>query len=831
MDESDSQSPLQTAEPVEEKPKKVSKYKRWRQIKKERKAQRKAERKAYYAEAPALVRAWHLWIKKPLIIILVVALLGGYAFYYFELYDVMVWKSVEEDMRNPVDPDIIYGQSPIDEEGAARIDAMAPYAENETWGIYVYMVGADLEDQNQNDLSTLTRELTSSAREENQSERNDQTSDYLLTFAQELRTQGLDLPEYFFQPEVPSEAYSYYVTEDVVLAEETGAATEDIGEMVSGLWSDNIRLVIQTGGATHWSDSMMNPNKTQRFVYHSGQFSEVANLPLQDSCSPETLSDFLTFCNASYPADHTMVILWDHGSGVKGYGYDSIFSSSFTLAELKDAFAAAYTPNTGKPPIDILGFDACLMATAEVADTLDGFAKYLVASEELEPGFGWDYGAWLQTMTDNPTMNAAQVGRAIVDSFTDFYMTMNENVGDYYGIQEVTLSLLDMHQSAEAYRAYRDLCSAQLRDAADDLGVLSEMGRIAGKATRFGSYVYDEVNSIDLGEYMELITVSYPKEAQRVRALLKEAVIYHRQNGSLSNAQGLAVHVPVETGSVSGLQSGLEFVYDISPYEDVTALYYYKMAGCLNEEMQARVEERTGVTPKKLDVSPFQNFSRTTPAMEDGFWSVAVSDELLDMIQSATLEVALYENDCVTYYGRDGYVVADENGNLVSEFAGQWIGLDGVPLPVEVVSVTESAISYRSKVRCDGMDYYLMFSYNRDTDAFTLGGLKEIQTGDDTVLMLNTKQLETALVGKEITPIYAVHDFTDDSDYDISGETIKIKPNSRVSLMDLPEGRYLSALVISDCRGDSYYSAVVEQQVAGGSITSQQVNFDFYASN
>src|SRR5690606_23301949 len=40
---------------------------------------------------------------------------------------------------------------------------------------------------------------------------------------------------------------------------------------------------------------------------------------------------------------------------------------------------------------DLLGFDACLMAGYEVASPLRDYGTYLLASEEVEPRFGWDW--------------------------------------------------------------------------------------------------------------------------------------------------------------------------------------------------------------------------------------------------------------------------------------------------------------------------------------------------------------------------------------------------------------------------------------------------------
>lgn len=82
---------------------------------------------------------------------------------------------------------------------------------------------------------------------------------------------------------------------------------------------------------------------------------------------------------------------WDHGGGWTGMGADETNDEDGLgideIAQgLDEGMAAA-----GVSTLDLLGFDACLMATYEVASTLAPYADYMVASEELEPGHGWNY--------------------------------------------------------------------------------------------------------------------------------------------------------------------------------------------------------------------------------------------------------------------------------------------------------------------------------------------------------------------------------------------------------------------------------------------------------
>ena len=40
---------------------------------------------------------------------------------------------------------------------------------------------------------------------------------------------------------------------------------------------------------------------------------------------------------------------------------------------------------------EFVGFDACLMGTVETAGLMASYARYMVASQETEPGCGWEY--------------------------------------------------------------------------------------------------------------------------------------------------------------------------------------------------------------------------------------------------------------------------------------------------------------------------------------------------------------------------------------------------------------------------------------------------------
>ena len=81
------------------------------------------------------------------------------------------------------------------------------------------------------------------------------------------------------------------------------------------------------------------------------------------------------------------------------------------------AFDAVWPANKENPALELVGFDTCLMATVDVAALFQNFSKYLVASEEVEPGNGWLYSGWLGELAKNPAMGGEELGIAICNTY------------------------------------------------------------------------------------------------------------------------------------------------------------------------------------------------------------------------------------------------------------------------------------------------------------------------------------------------------------------------------------------------------------------------------
>ena len=86
-----------------------------------------------------------------------------------------------------------------------------------------------------------------------------------------------------------------------------GCATEDIEEMMAVKLPENVKVIIQTGGALSWEKDNIPEDKIGRFIYDSKGLKKLEEQPQANMGEAQTLEDFLRFCTEKYPADRQMV--------------------------------------------------------------------------------------------------------------------------------------------------------------------------------------------------------------------------------------------------------------------------------------------------------------------------------------------------------------------------------------------------------------------------------------------------------------------------------------------------------------------------------------------
>lgn len=348
-------------------------------------------------------------------------------------------------------------------------------------------------------------------------------------------------------------------------------ATRTLRELLKADIPSDVRVLVQTGGAASWRTEGIDAGALQRFEVRDGKLELLETLEPASMGSGETLADFLAFSAREAPSERAAVVLWNHGGGPVGgvcydenEGYDSL-----GLDELEGAFAAGADARGGAA-YDIVGMDACLMGSAEVAATLAGEASYLVASEELEPGEGWDYGALVDALAAGDELETVDVAASICDAYW-------ERCERFETEASATLAAIDL-TAMDAVGKALDAAIDVYADADEPKRALSALADGARAAEAFGA---DEeegsapMNLVDLIGFARANAgdAGATGEAFSVLAEAADNAVVHRVAGSATaDAFGLSFYYPVsfdadELGTYTaltpfeGYASGLSRMY------------------------------------------------------------------------------------------------------------------------------------------------------------------------------------------------------------------------------------------------------------------------------
>ena len=318
------------------------------------------------------------------------------------------------------------------------------------------------------------------------------------------------------------------------LESRSGMGTSDLQEMASAKFGSNVNLLVYTGGCSNWRNNIVSNRVNQIYqVMNGGVKCLVKDAGTSSMTNPDNLAGYIQWGAKNYPADRYELILWDHGGGsVSGYGYDekNRASGSMSLSGIKSAL------DKGGIKFDFIGFDACLMATAENALMLDDYADYMVASEETEPGVGWYYTDWLTALGKNTSMPTAEIGQMIVDSFVDTCARKCPG-------QKTTLSVVDLAELANTVPEKFNSFSKSVTQMLSDKNY-QQISHARNQTREFASDTkIDQVDLVHLAENMGT------GEGKDLAKTIRGAVKYNRTSRNMTNAYGLSIYFPYRSSA------------------------------------------------------------------------------------------------------------------------------------------------------------------------------------------------------------------------------------------------------------------------------------------
>lgn len=327
-------------------------------------------------------------------------------------------------------------------------------------------------------------------------------------------------------------------------------ATGDIQEIlkVSGQ-PDDVNIVIETGGANSWASTYgISSTKLERYHVENRSLVRDAQLTYASMGLTSTLQSFIEYGLNNYPAERTGLVFWNHGGGMRGVCYDEKKNDDVLKnSEIRSAVSGALS-NCGMSgqKLEWVGYDACLMAVQDIAITNAQYFNYMIASEESEAGYGWDYDTWVDDLySKKPTTT---ILKAIVDGFIADNGGANSSSGDQ------TLSYMNLSY-AEAYKTAWENLASQLNNKVTSSNKSSFNTAITSNVKHYADSDYDYFCTFDAWDFVDKLANSSAFSNFRVdssyitavKNALANLVAYNLAQKGAGVSKGICMYWPNST--------------------------------------------------------------------------------------------------------------------------------------------------------------------------------------------------------------------------------------------------------------------------------------------
>lgn len=237
--------------------------------------------------------------------------------------------------------------------------------------------------------------------------------------------------------------------------------------------TDNINILVQLDGLGQKDVTRYYIEKNNPVLVSTMQHSHATTSGTTDS-----LYNFAKWSIEKYPAKHQAIVLWNHGSGVKdpsiwgrmlmshrdelffinyetgllelnrnyknkyygenkplfnwkknkkkprGIAFNDSHEQYLTNQDLKAVLDKVKNNLLGGKKIDLLCMDACHMAMVEIGSQVKSAVNFMAASEEVEPGSGYNYRYLLEPFIKK-SMTPEEFARHTVAAYKQEYNSEN----------------------------------------------------------------------------------------------------------------------------------------------------------------------------------------------------------------------------------------------------------------------------------------------------------------------------------------------------------------------------------------------------------------------
>ena len=636
------------------------------------------------------------------------------------------------------------------------------------------------------------------------------------------------------------------------LESRSAMATKDLQEMMAANISDNINIIVYTGGCKGWQNNVISSRTNQIYQVKKGGLvllkDGLGETPMTD---PNNLSGFIKWASSNYQADRYDLIFWDHGGGsVSGYGYDEKFvrEGSMDLSEINNALKDSGIN------YDFIGFDACLMATVETALVASKYADYMIASEETEPGVGWYYTDWLNEYSKNPSMETIDLAKIIIDTYTDVCAQTCRG-------QKTTLSLIDLAE-------LENTVPKELADFATETSdKISKKEYKEVSNARSGAREFAASSKIDQVDLIHLASNMGTDEAKQLADALKGCVKYNRTSQTMTNAYGLSIYFPYQkTSKVDNMVSTYEAIGMDDSYADCIQKFAsmevagqvasggtMTPAGSLFGDLQSSGQSvssaevlmqlfgtmmSSGVTGiSGLDASNSSFFGRGLDAetmasyvaenqltLDNSLWTVnsegqdiiKMTPEQWQLVQD--LDYQLFYDDGTGYVdlGWDNAYDVDDDGNPIAPSDRTWISINGQSVAYYRIDTQgtpdDYAITGRVPCKLNDVDANLILVFDSENeDGYVAGVTYDYVEGETETVAKNLTEIQQ---GDRIDFVCDFYDYDENFQQRyLLGDTLTVDGDMKdlhIANTSVGEGKVLVAFKFTDLYGQVKWTTAKE---------------------
>ncbi len=597
-----------------------------------------------------------------------------------------------------------------------------------------------------------------------------------------------------------------------------GYASINIEEMTHAAVSDKVNVIIETGGTQQWAIDGIDPSQTQRWKVVSENIELLDSQPLANMGEAQTLGSFLQWGVETYPAEKYMCVMWDHGGGsVAGIAVDELHDGDMlNLKELSQGLSMAGTQ------FELVGFDACLMSTMETAAALTPYARYMVASQELEPGTGWDYTAWLNALTAAPTADGLALGTTICDSFYDKCAAGGTE-------SLATLAVTDLSQVPALISAF-DAMAAEMKGFTSVTEKLQPFTQAIVRAENYGGNNDSEgyTNMVDLGDLTLCAEGVLGDTGDALLSALFSAVPYNVAGEGRQRSNGLSIYVPLavmpgelDQYATLAATSGeylrfLEGLYDWTVPEGVVI----SQPVFLTQEIAPPAEQMSVDTIESAQALNPDEFtcSFTTTLSEEG-------SIILDVTEGAqivsTVSYDLYyqddESNTLWYLGSDFDVNQNEDGSQFKDnYRNTWTIINDNLCMMVALSFTDDYILYTVPVQVNGQSTNLRMLYHLNSAEYEVIGTWD---GIDSESGMSSREVRKLQDGDLVEFVFEAYDLATGDDASFVGGGFTVSGPVIAEEATLFDGVYYYRYEINDIFGNTYQSDFAVMTSVDGQIT------------